>query len=539
MTDAPLKVRSSLPVLVAALLAVVALTAWQAAERSESERTRRLLEAQADAIVARAATRLEQLSAGLDRAALRWTGIANLSETLATVESAILLRDPMVARIAWLDLDLEALWAFGPAGPEPLGELQRWIDANDGGWTSALEIRGVSIGAVLGDPQQRPVIPINVPIRLSSGIGGVMMVGYDAGALLESVLPPGGGSVVNAIDSHGRTVLEGGVAEAGVPTVEATLTREPLRLVVSLAPSRATWAQMRSSTPGIMLIGGLAFAALTGLAMRLGQVQGLRARQASMLSALRREVDAREQAERQLAQRASALERSNADLARFAHMISHDLRAPLNVMEMHLQLLAEQETAAGATRHVTAARRASQRMVEMIDGLLEYARADTAGEHETVDAEAAAGDAVGNLERSIRDSGARVKIGELPRVRGQHQRLVQLFQNLVGNALRHRGEATPEVTVTCEPEEDHWLFRVADNGPGIEPADADRVFDLFESGGESPGSGLGLAICRRIVEAKGGRIWFESHPGRGTTMLFTWPRDDQSSDVSAPPSSER
>lgn len=527
MTEATSQVRRSMPVLAAALLSLVALAAWTAAERSEAARNHELVRAQAESIVARAASRVQDLAESLDRAAIRWTGIERLGETMATVESAILLRDPLVARVAWLDRSLAPLWAFGPGGPEPTGELRRWIAGNDAGWREALATRSVAIGPVLADPRRRPVLPVSVPVRVTTGIDGVLVVSYDAAGLLESALPSGRDFLVTVRDAHARTVLETGRPEPGAPVATAELVREPLRLAVSVSPTGPTWARLRSSTPGIVLVGGLAFAVLTGLAMRLGQVQGLRARQDSMLRALRREVDARVEAEQQLAQRASALERSNADLSRFAHMISHDLRAPLNVMDMHLQLLAERPLEERPARHVGAARAASQRMVEMIDGLLEYARVDTSEGDELVDTADAAGAALHNLEESIRTAGAEVRLGDLPAVRGRRQQIVQLFQNLVGNAVRHRGEQAPRVSVGCEAKGAHWIFRVEDNGPGIAPREAERIFGLFESGGGTAGSGVGLAICRRIVEARGGRIWHQPRPGGGTSMLFTWPREGQ------------
>lgn len=524
MSEPRLQVRRAPPVLAALLLSLVAVAAWVAAERSEGARNRELVQAQAESVVARAAGHVQQLAEGLDRAALRWAGIDQLGETMATIESAILLRDPLVARVAWLDTDLDLLWAFGPAGPEPTGELQRWIDANDAGWREALEARSTTIGPVLGDPRQRPVLPVSIPIRMGSGIEGVLVVAHDAAGLLESALPAGGDFLVSVRDAHGRTVLETGRSEPGTPSATAELARGPLQLTVSVSPTGPTWARMRSSTPGIVLVGGLAFAVLTGLAMHLGQVQGLRARQDSMLGALRREVDARIEAEQQLAQRADALERSNADLSRFAHMISHDLRAPLNVMDMHLQLLAERQLEERPARHVEAARAASKRMVEMIDGLLDYARVDTSDGDERVDVAEAAEAALRNLEQSIAAARAEVALGELPTVRGRRQQLVQLFQNLVGNAVRHRGDEAPRVSIGCEVKGAHWLFRIDDNGPGIAPSEAERIFGLFESGGGTAGSGVGLAICRRIVEAQGGRIWHQPRPGGGTSMLFTWPR---------------
>jgi signal transduction histidine kinase len=131
-----------------------------------------------------------------------------------------------------------------------------------------------------------------------------------------------------------------------------------------------------------------------------------------------------------------------------------------------------------------------------------------------------------NLEEQIRSSSAQISIGRLPRVRGDEVQLLQLFQNLISNAVKYAGNRPPQVEVTAEESPTHWILRVKDNGSGIEPEYQERIFDLFARGSSKPGgSGIGLAICKRIVERHGGEIHLESTPGVGTTFTFTLAKD--------------
>ena len=130
---------------------------------------------------------------------------------------------------------------------------------------------------------------------------------------------------------------------------------------------------------------------------------------------------------------------------------------------------------------------------------------------------------------SIEEADARVEAAELPRVRGDQRQLAQLLQNLIGNAIKYRGDAAPVVRIDAEPQGSFWVFSVRDNGIGIEPRFHERVFEIFKrlhEQGRFEGTGIGLAICARVVQRHGGRIWVESEPGRGATFKFTLPAAD-------------
>ena len=170
------------------------------------------------------------------------------------------------------------------------------------------------------------------------------------------------------------------------------------------------------------------------------------------------------------------------------------------------------------------------RMQQLISDLLAYSRVDRRGRgfaptrcDEVVER------AVSNLQRLIDETGATVVREPLPLVQADASQLMQLFQNLIANAIKFRSDRTPEVRVSAVRTADGWEFRVADNGIGIEPQYFDRIFVIFQRlhGREAyAGTGIGLAICKRIVERHGGRIWVESEPGRGSTFHFTLPRRD-------------
>src|SRR5262245_24205404 len=167
----------------------------------------------------------------------------------------------------------------------------------------------------------------------------------------------------------------------------------------------------------------------------------------------------------------------------------------------------------------------ARRMQDLINDLLTYSRVGThALQVEMVDTQQLVSEVVGDLAASIADAGATVGFERLPAVRGDSVQLRQLFQNLIANAVKFRGQRTPEVRVTAARRDGAWVFGVHDNGIGIEPQYLERIFALFQrlhTRAEYPGTGIGLSICRKIVERHNGQMWVESKPGHGTTFWFT------------------
>jgi chemotaxis family two-component system sensor kinase Cph1 len=224
------------------------------------------------------------------------------------------------------------------------------------------------------------------------------------------------------------------------------------------------------------------------------------------------------------------LRRSNEELERFAYVASHDLQEPLRMVASYVQLLAKRykgKLDSDADEFIGYASDGAVRMQRLIEDLLAFSRIGTRGTamQKTDTATVLAG-ALANLKLAIDESGATVSSGNLPTVDGDAGQLGHLFQNLVSNALKFRREEPPLVDIFAEQQDKEWLFRVHDNGIGIEPQYFERIFVIFQRlhGRERySGNGIGLSIARKIVERHGGRMWVESEPGRGTTFFFTLP----------------
>jgi PAS domain S-box-containing protein len=242
-------------------------------------------------------------------------------------------------------------------------------------------------------------------------------------------------------------------------------------------------------------------------------------------------ITERKTAEARLQDTLAELERSNKELEQFAYVASHDLQEPLRMVSSYTQLLAkrfEGQLDEKTQKYVHYAVDGATRMRILINDLLAYARVGTRGQpFEPADSRAALGGAMRNLIATISETRAIVTNADLPTVRGDAPQLILLFQNLIANAIKFRSANTPSIHVSAQDRGREWVFAVKDNGIGIEPRHAERVFVIFQrlhTRDEYPGTGIGLAVCKRIVERHGGKIWFESEPGKGATFFFTIPK---------------
>jgi chemotaxis family two-component system sensor kinase Cph1 len=232
----------------------------------------------------------------------------------------------------------------------------------------------------------------------------------------------------------------------------------------------------------------------------------------------------------ELAQLAHDLERSNAELKKFAYVASHDLQEPLNQVANYVQLLEmryQNQLDEDANEFITYAVEGVSLMQTLIDDVLAYSKVDMqAIEFQLTEVETALERALTNLRKRISETGAVITYDELPTLMADSTQLMQLFQNLIGNAIKFRSDKPPEIHVGAIRTEDEWLFSVKDNGIGFDPQFSDRIFVIFQrlhTRDEYPGTGMGLAICKKIVECHRGRIWVESQVGEGATFYFTFP----------------
>jgi PAS domain S-box-containing protein len=243
------------------------------------------------------------------------------------------------------------------------------------------------------------------------------------------------------------------------------------------------------------------------------------------------DVTARKRAEEDLYRTLEELKRSNAELEQFAYVASHDLQEPLRALTGMVQLLQQRykgKLDARADEYINLAVEAAGRMQGLIGALLAFSRVDRyGGPIEAIDMHVVLGHALANLQVAIREADAAVTYDPLPQVAADGPQITQVFQNLIANAIKFRAAAAPQIHVGAVSQPGKWQFFVRDNGIGIDPEHADRIFLIFQrlhSRREYPGTGIGLALCKKIVERHGGKIWVESELGAGATIHFTLPK---------------
>lgn len=258
------------------------------------------------------------------------------------------------------------------------------------------------------------------------------------------------------------------------------------------------------------------------------------------LSVLLRDIAERKQSEQAMAEANRALERSNAELQQFAYVAAHDLREPLRNLMSHSELIVERHGDAlgeEGRELMNTAVQGARRMHALIDDLLIYCQAVGKDDRRygAVDCDAVLSFLRGNFSPMLAECGGKMSWGQLPGLYASESQVIQVFQNLIGNALKYRSDKPPLVQISASVRADEWVFAIQDNGIGIASQHQEEIFGLFRRlhGRDIPGTGLGLAICKRIVEHYGGRIWVESEEGVGSTFYFSFPESRVAEPVSS------
>ncbi|MFZ0908476.1 MAG: ATP-binding protein, partial [Candidatus Acidiferrales bacterium] len=256
-----------------------------------------------------------------------------------------------------------------------------------------------------------------------------------------------------------------------------------------------------------------------------------------LVTAAIRDITARKAAEANLLEKVDELKRSNEELGQFAYIASHDLQEPLRMVASYTQLLSRRykgKLDADADEFISFAVDGAARMQRLIQDLLAFSRVGTKGKELLItSSEEAFQQALINLRGAVKDSGAQVTHDPLPMVAADEMQLVQLFQNLIGNAIKYQNPGVPRIHVSAARDGGKkWIFSVKDNGLGIHPQYFDRIFGMFQrlhKREEFEGTGIGLAICKKIVERHGGVISVESQPGQGSTFRFALAAEEKNS----------
>ena len=247
-------------------------------------------------------------------------------------------------------------------------------------------------------------------------------------------------------------------------------------------------------------------------------------------SAISRDITFKKQVEEELRRYAEELALSNEELYVFSYAASHDLQEPLRSVQNFIETLNKKHKKRlghEMEEEINAAEEGVTRMYRLITDFLMYSRVGTEkATKEEIDCNHTLKDAVSNLEFAIRESKAQIKQYTLPKIWGNFVQITQVFQNLIANAIKYQGDNTPVIEISAEKKNGMWQFGVKDNGIGIEQWFSERIFIVFQKLHDHrkyPGSGIGLALCKRVIEKHGGKIWFESEVGKGTTFYFTLP----------------
>ncbi len=404
------------------------------------------------------------------------------------------------------------------SSPADKASLDQDVRNDDPLLAQTLASRSAQVGPLAASPGGERCIAARVPLAITGWVAGARRPAREAMATVYRTLwAPVAANLAVAVVSGLLAMRLGGRLIAQLRQLQEH----------AQALSRGQWEH--AAEPA-------AVRELAELSAAFNQMgAAIRQRTAQLESAnqqLEGEIAERQAAQESLQRAADQLTRSNQELEQFAYIASHDLQEPLRVVTGYVQLIERKYKTrldAEADQFMDYIREGVSRMQQLITDLLSYSRLGTRGKpFGRVKVETVLEHATTNLQPLIDQNGAVVAHQALPEVQGDEMQLVQLFQNLIANAVKFHGDRRPEVSVSARPENGHWVFEVRDNGIGIERQYWDQIFVIFQrlhTRQKYPGTGIGLAVCKRIVERHGGRIWLDSQPNLGTTFYFTLPSE--------------
>lgn len=533
-----------LPFVVAAAGITVTLLLWQALLVQEHRTLETTIVGTATHVASEINARMQARMLALARVAEQQGRWEILPEEEWTANAENLARDfPGFQSISWIDASLRVRWIApllgneAVVGSEITAEPQR-----QGLFETVRKTRAAAVSKTVDLAKKKSGFLMFLPVFRKGDFIGVIGCGFDAEALFTSILQgvaPGYALVIMSADEDLYKRLSEDTLEAEwgqKRSVEFAGTRWQVRVW----PEATTLAEQHSLLPNWALGSGFLATILFSVVVALTQDRHYKARTMHITNQeLLRENTKRKEAEERInalnteleqrvRERTTALARANADLRQLAYVSAHDLQEPVRMVAIYTQLLASRyhgKLDDDADRFIGYTVEGAMRMHALLTDLLAYLQLDTAQhDKKAVPCEEILATVLSGLHSRITATAAVITHDPLPTVPGNRAQLAVVFQNLIENALTFCHATPPLVHVWAEPREDVWMFAVRDNGIGIEPVYAERIFLMFErlhSQAEYPGTGMGLTLCKKIVERHGGEMWVTSQLGHGATFYFT------------------
>lgn len=550
-----------LPVIIGVVVLTGTLVFWRALVVQERVHIDRTIEIKTTAARDTIHNELETRTQALLRMAKRWEAHGRPLQRIWESDAGYYISHFHGYRaIGWVDPSFSLRWVVTHSRADKPGAT---------GIEGALKnVSAASMGRkelMLSDPfviDDQNVFMSVVPITLGEKFEGFIVGIFNTDDLFDSILPSELAGLYSVEVLKGDNELYAkkyGAFTDAKWSHESALNLTGADWTVRVRPTPAALRQMRTSLPEVILAAGLIMSLLFTLAVHYAQTSQSRteaaeaaniklgqevmerkraeeeaeshaAELADANARLELEVVERKKAEETVARHSAELERSNAELEQFAYVASHDLQEPLRVIAGYVQLLSKRyrgKLDSDADEFISFVVDGTNRMQLLINDLLAYSKV---GSRDRVcnpcDCNSIVRETMTTLKAAIDESKATVTHDQLPTIMADQFQLKQLFQNLIGNAIKYRGKKPPEVHISSMINGNEWLFSVQDNGIGIDPKYHDRIFVIFQrlhGKGEYSGTGIGLAICKKVVENHNGRIWVKSVPETGSTFYFTIP----------------